>query len=64
MQAIGRGAYDTICLAEKDGEQRLLARLRELFLPEPQLKAPPGFIASRYFASRSSSVMVSALSEA
>ena len=45
LQAIGRGAYDAVSLAEKDGEERLLARLRELFSPDPQLKAPPGFIA-------------------
>ncbi len=44
LEAIGRGAYDVVSLAEKDGDERLLARLRELFAPDPQLKAPPGFI--------------------
>ncbi len=45
LEAIGRGAYDVVSLAGKDGERRLLARLRELFSPEPELKAPPDFIA-------------------
>ena len=45
LQAISRGAYDSVSLAEKDGEERLLARLRELFSPDPQPKPPPGFIA-------------------
>src|SRR5438552_423125 len=45
LEAIGRGAYDSVSLGEKDGEARLLVRLRELFSPDPQLKPPPGFIA-------------------
>src|SRR5699024_8487139 len=31
LEAIARGAYDAASLAEKDGDERLLARLRELY---------------------------------
>ena len=45
LEAIARGAYDSVSLAEKDGDDRLLARLRELFSVDPELKTPNDFIA-------------------
>jgi transcriptional regulator with PAS, ATPase and Fis domain len=45
LEAIARGAYDSVSLAEKDGAERVLARLRELFSVDPELKTPPDFVA-------------------
>jgi transcriptional regulator with PAS, ATPase and Fis domain len=45
LEAIDRGAYDVVSLAEKGAEARVLARLRELFSVEPLLKPPNDFIA-------------------
>ena len=45
LEAVARGAYDAVSLAEKDGDERLLARLRELYSVDPELKTPVDFVA-------------------
>jgi two-component system NtrC family response regulator len=43
--AADRGALDVVSSARKGWESRLVARLDEAVVPEPELKPPPGFIA-------------------
>lgn len=42
---VDRGALDVVSTARKGWESRLVARLEEALVAEPELAAPPGFVA-------------------